>query len=185
MSNYNRSIPTQFQFGYSNVCAYPQFIEYCLSHNLSAQEIAILQYILCNSKEWEISPTQIANKFNFPRQSATRSLTKLVKKLNGDLVIPSRSNSSNGSLVNAEKVYDTIYNMIVSVTVISVTQPENNTTEQEEPIDETNDKQSIEVGEMPVALRCKYQQYLNSPSWSKDNLISWLKQNHIQYRIGA
>lgn len=177
-SYYNKDLPNK-SIGYSNICQYIEFELYCIEKSLSPIEILILKYILINSKDWKISPQQMSNKFNINRQTLSRAFTNLINKLNGDLVVVFRSNGETGSKVNASKVYDKIYNKIYQDSLPRVVSVE------EEAVDEINDKQAIEVEEMPAVLRVKYQQYLNSPSWSKDNLIAWLEQNHIQYRIVA
>lgn len=180
-SYYNKDLPNK-PIGYSNICQYIEFELYCIEKNLSPIEILILKYILINSKDWKVSPQQMSNQFNIQRKVLSRAFSNLIEKLDGDLVVVFRSKGSTGSKVNASKVYEKIYNKICQDNLPRVVSIED---EVEEPEDETNDKQTIEVEEMPTALSYKYQQYLSSPSWSKDNLISWLKQNHIQYRIGA
>lgn len=180
--NYNKSIEKNHQYGYSNICAYPEFFNYCLRHNLSAIEITILNYILSNSKEWEISPTTIGNVYNIPRETASRALTKLQSKLNGDLIISSRSKGGNGTLVNATKVYEEIYNEISRKKQLE-NPPEEESEEvaEEENTEETPCEKKITPKNIPDKLLAKYN--LNVSKRPIKEIELWCRQNNIQYEI--
>lgn len=183
--NYNKSIEKIHQYGYSNICAYPEFFNYCLRHNLSAIEITILNYILSNTKEWEISPTTIGNVYNIPRETASRALTKLQSKLNGDLIISSRSKGGNGTLVNATKVYEEIYNEISRKKQLE-NPPEEESEEvaEEENTENTEDTQlekKITPKNIPDKLLAKYN--LNVSKRPIKEIELWCRQNNIQYEI--
>lgn len=177
--NYNKSIEKNHQYGYSNICAYPEFFNYCLRHNLSAIEITILNYILSNTKEWEISPTTIGNVYNIPRETASRALTKLQSKLNGDLIISSRSKGGNGTLVNATKVYEEIYNEISGKKQLE-NSPEEEVAE-EENTEETPCEKKITPKNIPDKLLAKYN--LNVSKRPIKEIELWCQQNNIQYEI--
>lgn len=180
--NYNKKINQDCQFGYSNICAYPEFFKYCLDHNLLSLEITILNYILSNAKNWEISPTQIANTYNLERTKVSKALTNLVIKLNGDLVIPSRSVASRGSLVDASKVYEKIFNEI-NRNYIRTNKIQEQTEETCQEI--VDDEQQIEIDEktIPERLLSKYKFVIIN--WPANDKINWCIQNSVGYKIIA
>ena len=115
--NYNKGI--KMVANYSDISAYDEFFQYCDEHNLTTLQVRILREILAQPDDWEISPSQIAKKFNKDRQeislaiNGNKTFKGLIEKLNGDLVVVFKSNGGNnrGHLFNAHKVYDIIYNM--------------------------------------------------------------------------
>lgn len=185
MNNYNKQINRSCQYGFSNICAYPEFFNYCLRYNLSAIEITILNYILSNSKEWEISPTTIGNVYNIPRETASRALTKLQSKLNGDLIISSRSKGGNGTLVNATKVYEEIYNEISGKKQLENPPESESESESEEIVEENTEEtpceKKITPKNIPDKLLAKYNFCVSKYPIKEIEL--WCRQNNIQYEI--
>lgn len=175
MSNYNKQISNQSNHGYSNICAYPEFFQYCLEHNLSMQEAAILNYILVNSKEWQISPSELGKKYGKDRARMSKALSSLEKKLNGDLVIPSRSKGTSGSLVNATEVYNKIYNKIQSSNYENKEVKEQESEEEYIPTEEELEiVKELEENINPI-LQIKYNNIIKDYP-IKEKLI-WLRNN--------
>lgn len=116
---YNKGIKMVSNF--SDIAAYDEFFQYCDKHNLSVLQTRILREILAQHDDWDVSPAQMAKKFNKDKKAISLAINGdkthkgLIEKLNGDIVVVFKSNGGNsrGHLFNAHKVYDTIYNMIM------------------------------------------------------------------------
>lgn len=120
MTQYNIRLPEGLT-GFCNVAEFDEFFEYCEEKDLSPLQMRILRHILGNSKEWDLSPKEIAKKFGKEKRIIQTAINGggnrkgLLDKLEGDIEIIQKSNGTDGKghKIDATKCYMNIYNRIV------------------------------------------------------------------------
>lgn len=200
MTNYNKQINKSNLKGFSNITAYPEFFTWCEEHNLTFTETRILQYIFCNSKNWEISPSKIGKdwyKENFnetKRSSIKRSLSSLLNKLKDYIILPNNrskgGNGKGGTIVDATKAYDEIFNLINSTSEEKLIE-DNNKTTIVEPIteqllvelDKIEEEVSVHNNEMKYneALDIVFKSFQSNMT----NYINQLKRSGLEYQYAT
>ena len=196
-SSYKKRMPESMNnVDFLNISAYPEFLEFCEDNGLTIREARILEYILRNAKEWEISPTCIAKDFfntNEPtdsqRKTISRDFSNLLKKLEKYIKIIKRSSATFGSIIDASEVYNYIYNEVVKNRTIKVYKSEEPSAEDESvqlEKEETGIDEEIEeqLSNLPESKRDLFDRRNKAGYFrTKEEMVSWITKNSIIRKI--